>query len=244
MIPLETGGVWIGTQGGQVSLLEGHESVWVLGVIPIEKGGTAVYDLAISPQGHVWAATWDGLFELWGDEWIRIPKPVPEYIQLYSPKSLYFDRKGGLWVGARHALNYYSQGVWSGPLQGIPELINVEDIERDSSGKLWFGSITGGFVYDGETWLRVYPEEDHPPGILQVESLAVDLEGRVWLVSTRETVVYQDGSWQPRYWNTRDFHQVCRSGSLGCSVVCFQRRPAVLSALIDISQSNYLARPG
>ncbi len=197
MVPLDTGGLWVGTQGGRVSLVEGYGKLWSSRVLPMEKGGTAVYDLAISPQGHVWAATWDGLFELWGEDWFRIPKPVPEYVDLYSPKSLYFDQQGGLWVGARHSFNYYYQGAWSGPADGIPELVNVEDIETDHSGRLWFGSLTGAFVYDGETWEKIYPAEDFPAGILQIESLAVDQEGRVWLVSSEDSAVYQDGSWQP-----------------------------------------------
>jgi ligand-binding sensor domain-containing protein len=197
ILPLETGGIWVGTQGGQVSLIDGYDRMWTSRVVPMEKGGTAVYDLAISPQGHLWAATWDGLFELWGEDWSRIPNPVPEYVALYSPKSLYFDQKGGLWVGARHSFNYYFQGGWSGLSEGLPELVNTEDIVEDSDGRLWFGTLTGAFVYYGETWERIYPVEEVPHGILQVESLAVDHEGGVWLVSSQETVVYQDGSWQP-----------------------------------------------
>ena len=196
MIPLETGGLWVGTQGGQVSLVEGYDRLWTSRVIPMEKGGTAVYDLAISPQGHLWAGTWDGLYELWGDDWAEIPKPVPENVILYSPTALYFDQKGGLWVGARHSFNYYFQGVWSGPSEGIPELVNIEDIEQDSSGNLWFGSITGAFVYDGETWERVYPVDYTPGDTLQTRSLAVDYEGRIWLVSEQDTAVYQAGKWE------------------------------------------------
>jgi len=197
ILPLETGGLWVGTQGGKVSSITGYDQMWTSRVVPMEKGGTAVYDLAISPQGHLWAATWDGLYELWGDDWVRISKPVPDNVQLYSPKSLYFDQQGGLWVGARHAFNYYFQGVWSGLSAGIPELINVEDIEKDKVGNLWFGSLTGAFVYDGGTWEKVYPQDDVPAGIFQIESLASDHKGRMWLVSSQETVLYQDGSWQP-----------------------------------------------
>ena len=196
IIPLESGSLWLGTQGGQVVLLEGQDQIWTSRVIPMEKGGTAVYDLAVSPQGRLWAATWDGLFALWGEEWTRIPRPVPEYVDLYSPKSLYFDSLGGLWVGARHTFNYYFQGAWSGPAEGIPELINVEDIELDHSGRLWFGSLTGAFVHDGKAWVRVYPDQDSPSEINQVKSLAVDLEGRVWLISSRDAVRYEGGSWQ------------------------------------------------
>jgi len=198
IIPLENGDLWVGTQGGYIAIYHGR--VWkMFPSILVDGENTTVYDLETAPDGRVWAATWDGIFQLQGDDWQPLSKPVPDD-SLFSGKSLYLDNEGGLWVGARRGLYYYKDGVWKPSVSVGTGHQNIENIEVDRSGNIWFGGMGSIFIFDGTTWTRVFPGEgisSNPGDSVSVSDLAVGPDGRVWTTYSGLAAVFENGAWLP-----------------------------------------------
>lgn len=198
ILPLDSGDIWAGTQTGYIALY--HEDAWKMwSGIFVDGENTSVYDLETAPDGRVWAATWDGIYQLQGDKWVSIGKPVAENI-LFSGKSVHLDRKGGLWVGARYGLHYFIKGGWMPITTTFEPIYEVDVIEEDRFGNLWFGYKGGVLVFDGDIWKQVYPPEsttEEDSAWTRVESLAIGPNELVWVIDSQGAVVYENGTWQP-----------------------------------------------
>lgn len=196
IIPLENGNLWVGTQAGYIAHYRGGE--WTMWSIIVEGENTSVYDMEIAPDGRAWAATWDGIYQLQGDKWVSIGKPVAENI-LFSGKSVHLDRKGGLWVGARYGLHYFINGGWMSITTTFEPIYELDVIEEDRFGNLWFGYRGGVLVFDGDIWKHVYPPEgttEEDSAWTRVKSLAIGPNGRVWVIDSQGAAVYESGTWQ------------------------------------------------
>ncbi len=170
IVALGYGILWVSTQSGQLTYYQ--DGKWRSWYELMEGGGTAIYDIEVADDGQVWAGTWDGLFQLRGDQWAPFPKPVAESIQL-SVKTVHLDQRGGLWVGAKYDLYYYLNGSWGMHGAGTLHIQDVYDIEEDDSGKIWFAGRGGVYTFDGEHWDKAF--------LVEVE--APDLQGiKLWKV--------------------------------------------------------------
>ncbi len=196
ILPLNNGDIWAGTQTGYIALY--HEDAWKMwSGIFVDGENTSVYDLESAPDGRVWAATWDGVFQLQGDKWQPLSKPVLENTT-FSVKSVHLDRDGGLWVGARYGLHYFKDGGWKNITTGHEPIYDVVTIEEDQFGNLWFGYLDGILFYDGDAWQKVYPavgSSDSESIRVRVDSLALGMDGRIWAANHPNATVYEDGRW-------------------------------------------------
>lgn len=197
IVPLENGDIWTGNQNGYIALYHNYDwKMW--SGISVDGETTAVYDLEIAPDGRVWAATWDGVFQLRGDKWQPFSKPVPEAI-LFSAKSVQLDQADGLWVGAKYGLHYFKDGIWNNITTGYEPIYDVVFIEEDQFGNLWFGYMDGILFFDGTVWQRVFPAQGSGPSVgsrSRVDSLALGIDGQIWVSSHQGATVYEDGKWK------------------------------------------------
>ncbi len=80
--------------------------------------------------------------------------------------------------------------------QGLPN-DDINEVVKDTQGKLWFGTIGGGLVsYDGSHFNH-YTEEDGLPGN-HILSLFIDKDGHLW-ISARGGVARFDGKYFKTY---------------------------------------------
>ncbi len=196
IVPLNNGVVWVGTQSGQLTYY--RDGIWHSYYDLMENGGTAIYDIEVAPDGRVWAGAWDGLFQLQIDHWVEAPKPVADDIQM-TVKTVHLDQRGGLWIGAKYDLYYYRNGAWGMVGSDTMKIQDVQEIEEEPSGRIWFAGRGGVYSFDGERWDRTFLVEVEEPDTVEIKtmnSVSIGPDGKVWVAGPPGSYVLQDGSWK------------------------------------------------
>ncbi len=114
---------------------------------------------------------------------------------------MYEDKAGNIWFGTRSGASCYDgksfrnyrvveNKTWNSfvnfiPGEGTPDN-NVNSIMEDKTGKLWFGTGSGAYVYDGKTF-TILTHRGQP--FKNVRSILADTKGNIWLGG-------QDGLWR------------------------------------------------
>ena len=126
------------------------ESVWVSRLFNSSDGLAyqIVRDIAETPDGSIWFATWGGgLSRFNGSEWETINEEKD--ISDYMIRCLACDHQGGLWVGSVSGIKYFDGQKWE-----IYSTQNTPGLEMDSvfcitvrkNGEIWFG-MDDGYLY-------------------------------------------------------------------------------------------------
>ncbi|MEX2583729.1 MAG: two-component regulator propeller domain-containing protein [Gemmatimonadota bacterium] len=139
LIPRRAGGVWVGTEGGQVASTSGKS----LGSTRARIEGQSIQALAEGPDGTLWIGTRSGLFRSQGDELVRFPLLGAEEPFV---RALAFDRSGALWVGTRGSGLFR---LLDGDIEGLDTATGLpsDDIVAilgDAEGHIWFGTAERG----------------------------------------------------------------------------------------------------
>ncbi len=160
--------VWV---GGEVGVYRIDGGVWTTfteddGLVAVgEDLGMAVRDIAIGPDGTVWACGWDEWIYMYYDG-IWIPS-TPDNETTFT--SLHFDEiavdhDGVVWLTAgRYRVYMYYDGLWV----NFYELLNsFLSITIDSDGMIWAGGKYGRIIqFNGEMWTTIL-EVDNEAGQL------------------------------------------------------------------------------
>lgn len=201
ILPLDDGSVWVGTQGGVGSYYK--DQIWEEFVLRPDGKSTAIYAAGVSPVGEVFLGSWDGLFKLVDGEFAVFAKPVPLDRQ-FAVKSIAFDQDGGMWVGAKYNIHYYSDGIWGTFERPGEPYYDIVDIEVLQNGEIWFATMDGVYTYDGFKWQSNTPEifnSEGDPLRVTIYSIAQSPDGKIWIVCSgnngKEIQVYENGSWMP-----------------------------------------------
>lgn len=150
----------------------------------------SVNDIAQTPDGYLWLATWEGAVRFNGQEFVNFDRERIEGLPDSGIRALMLDSDGSLLLGgSRGGLVRGMGNQWS-PFAPAPALIS--ELLRDRRGRLWVGTEGSGVMRinpDGSR--RVYTQGN---GLLGNTSLAFaeDGQGRVW-VGTSGGLVYFDG---------------------------------------------------
>lgn len=156
------------------------------------RGGlphNAVMALAQTPDGYLWAGTWEGLARWNGTRFAVFDRVSTPEIQSNGVRALAVGRDGALWVGtARGGLLRYRDRQWQrwGRDTGFP-FDEIMALHEDSRGVLWIGGEEAGLarldaegvtVYGAEQGLgqaTVYTIEEGPDGAIHVgHGLGID----------------------------------------------------------------------
>ena len=157
-----------------------------------------VSDVALGPDGAIWAATAGGLCRIRqnpdGHHSVEhfIPRIVQEDAEsdIRRLQSLVFDPQGDMWLGTKQTLLFFNPRERRFfERRGITDLLLrhgaqfSKDLYCDRSGNIWMGFIYGGvFVYEAATReCRIvhFPERDLFDA--NVQTILEDPEGNIWI---------------------------------------------------------------
>lgn len=154
-------------------------------------------DIAQTPEGHLWFATWEGLARYNGLDFTVFDRngrpPLPDN----GIGTLYVDRDGALWLGDSrgNVARFDRKGRWQqwSPGKGEAPPVMIEAMHKDSRDRLWLlyeGTGLGRLDPDGRFHHFLPPAELR--GAANFTHMAVDTRDRVWL-GTFEGLLYLDG---------------------------------------------------
>lgn len=152
-------------------------------------------DIAQTPEGHLWFATWEGLVRYNGLDFTVYDRSSRPGLLDNGIGALHVDRQGALWISDSrgNVLRRSAEGGWQQwPRQPPAPQVLVQAMQMDSQGRLWLlfegkglGSFTpeGGFEYT--------PPPADVPMAMSFTQMAVDAQDRVW-VGTLDGLVVRD----------------------------------------------------
>jgi hypothetical protein len=177
-----TGDIWVGANDGVWRFSEAETG---------RKGRGDVADLAIAPDGTVWAAFWSGntvsLAVLKYETWVDYPRPEGYFGNITT------DQGGTLWWGSNSGLHRLEVDEWVNVDDAIPDAYDASEtntlevrVEAAPDGAVWVGTWwglgpeSGGLArFDGTVWDEIPLPGGQPA---PVYNLAVAPNGDLWVV--------------------------------------------------------------
>ncbi|WMJ68532.1 ligand-binding sensor domain-containing diguanylate cyclase [Stenotrophomonas sp. 24(2023)] len=152
-------------------------------------------DIAQTPEGHLWFATWEGLVRYNGLDFTVFDRSTRPGLRDNGIGALLVDRQGGLWISDSrgNVSRRGSDGQWQvwEHASGTPQVL-IQAMQTDSRGRLWLlyeGKGLGHLDADGS--LHFEPPPAGVPMALSFTKLVVDAQDRVW-VGTLDGLVVRD----------------------------------------------------
>ncbi len=162
--------------------------------------------------GNLWFGTTEnGLYKYDGKSFQQFLEA--DGLNSNSINDILQDKEGKIWIGTKNGLNIYNpsptlsaNGKMFTEIQiplpkNLPPNTNkfyqthiVQDIMQDHSGKLWFATIDGVYIYDGKSF-NLFPIVEAENGFLssndKVERVFEDKAGNIWLGGRTNKGVYR-----------------------------------------------------
>ena len=152
-------------------------------------------DIAQTPEGHLWFATWEGLVRYNGLDFTVFDRSTRPGLRDNGIGALLVDRQGGLWISdSRGNVTYRSNAgqwrVWEHQ-PNTPEVL-IQSMQMDSQGRLWLLYEGKGIAYlTPETGIVYQPPPPDLPLAMSFTKLVVDAQDRVW-IGTLDGLVLRD----------------------------------------------------
>lgn len=159
-----------------------------------------VRDIAQTPDGHLWLATWEGVARYNGIEFSVFDRSSSPALLDNGIGTLYVDADGALWLGdSRGNVGRQDKSGnwqhWMPAPENAPAVI-IEAMEKDSKGQLWLaydGLGLGRLDTNGR--LHHYAARPELAGSVNYRKMVVDARDRVWL-GTFDGLLYLDADGQ------------------------------------------------
>ena len=198
--------LWLGTSSGLRVI--GDASA----VLPSEPGSSRFYDLEITGEEELWAASVPndlhpdaGVYHLSRGRWSVHDRRIVVAFET--------DAEGRLWTGSWGAGAHVrgASGSWTGvptdetvlrsSSSNNPRFVLVSDIHRDPAGHMWLlNSLVGVAVFDGYPPEREFLFDQKELGIHQslvFSRMDIGPDGLKWMVGTRSGLVLLDDGGTP-----------------------------------------------
>lgn len=183
----DSGGLWVGTQGGGVTYFDGI--TWTTYTKRDGLAGNLVSAMVRDDEGVLWIGTEGGLNRYDGSTWTTLN--TSHGLAHNDVKSLLQGRDGTLWIGTANGMSHYNGTDWTkiDTTQGLADN-DVRALVQDQDGILWIGTTRGVSRYDGERWTTFTTRD----GLANdtVRSMLVDSANQIW-VGTDSWVSRYDG---------------------------------------------------
>lgn len=207
----DKGYIWLGTGFG-LNRFDGVEfKKWY------EEDGlpnNRVNALEQSKDGRLWIGTDRGIAYMEADS--IHTEPEFELLRESVVLSIYEDYEGSVWIATE------GSGLWryDGPQQfmnvsqeyGFRDLM-ARSVTGTGEGKIWIGTASGLFGYDGETFKK-YRSRDGVSEV-PVNELKVDPDGKLWMATEAGLITYLNG--ESEIYHTDAGLNDCRIHSLSLS---------------------------
>jgi diguanylate cyclase (GGDEF)-like protein len=152
-------------------------------------------DIAQTPEGHLWFATWEGLVRYNGLDFTVFDRSTTPGLRDTGVGALLVDRSGGLWISDSRG-NVTRRGtdgrwqVWEHRAD-TPQVL-IQAMQMDSHGRLWLLYEGKGIASLGPDGVIDYqPPPSDVPMAMSFTKLVVDAQDRVW-VGTLDGLVVRD----------------------------------------------------
>ena len=155
--------------------------------------------------GNLWFGTTEnGLYKYDGKSFIRFL--VADGLTINNITSLLEDKDGKIWIGTHEGLCLYDGKPFAEIKVPLPKNFapNKNDLYRNShwvfsimqakSGKLWFATIDGVYIYDGKSFTPFKVNEGaggYASSNNNVEQILEDKSGNIWLGGRSNEGVYR-----------------------------------------------------
>lgn len=143
------------------------------------------------PDGKVWAATQDQIWEFDGHNWTAIRRGFDRI------NSMVRSHDGGVWVASNSGLHRFFQGAWieNGMEEGLPSAV-ILNVYEDQRGRLWAATTRGLCLFHPEadpdpprTSVQVLPES--PGNLPEGGTISIIFSGEdKWKYTPRERLLY------------------------------------------------------
>ncbi len=191
----QNGDLWLSGQQGIACYTEARWHIFpATGDKSTPEGATWFAEL---PDGRIWAAAQDQIWEFDGHNWSAIRSGFDRI------NALVRTRDGSVWVATNSGLYRYvqgtfvPQGTWieNGPEEGLPSAA-VRDIHEDQRGRLWAATTRGLSVFHPEadpdppqTHVQMLPGP--PNGVPEGGTISLIFSGEdKWKYTPRERLLY------------------------------------------------------
>jgi ligand-binding sensor domain-containing protein len=200
--------VWLGTNGGGLRRLELAEDGTVMRASTHTTAEALTFygisDLAVTPDGALWAPGDAGIVRFDGTEWITYTTP--------SVTDMAVGADGSLWALTLHKVQRFEGTEWRTytTADGLPDT-TLARIATAPNGDVWVSTYYQGLAhFDGATW-EIIPFERLPDGA--GVALAVTSDGALWLALRASVARYANGRWE--FYPCADDIQVLTAGADG-----------------------------
>ncbi|GAB3061065.1 ligand-binding sensor domain-containing diguanylate cyclase [Stenotrophomonas tumulicola] len=152
-------------------------------------------DIAQTPEGHLWFATWEGLVRYNGLDFTVFDRSTRPGLLDNGVGALLVDRQGGLWISDSRGniIRRSPDGQWQvWERQPHTPQVLIQAMQMDSHGRLWLlyeGKGIGYLGPDGNVVYQAPPPE--LPFALSFNRMVVDAQDRVW-IGTLDGLVLRD----------------------------------------------------
>jgi len=190
------GNIWIGTDGGGVSMFDGKEMTTY--TIKHGLGGSVIRKIYEDRDGNLWFATYgSGISKFDGVNFTNYG--VKQGLSGNNVLSILQDNEGNFWFGTDSGGVTYFDGknfIHYSRSEGFFSNI-VYSIIQDKTGIIWFGTGGSGIVkFDGKQF-TAYTNQNVPYNNY-ILSLLQDSNGNIWMGSRFGVMVLED-SQNPRF---------------------------------------------
>lgn len=200
----EDGVLWIGTDGGGLSLYDREQDVFFNARHdpndPTSLGGNVVRTIFEDNRGDLWIGLYTGGISFLNRDaavfnYYRNRTGDPESLSDNGVISFFEEEDGTLWVGTENGLNLFHEATGTFTVYphdardpGSLSAPAVLSILRDARGTLWVGTYNGGlnrFDEEEQRFIHYLPDPENPASLSHrhVYGLHEDRQGRLWLAT-------------------------------------------------------------
>lgn len=153
-----------------------------------------VLDMAVCPDGKIYAATSNGLDVFDGQSWTSLTIEGA-----YNSDYVACAADGSVWVSYFQGISRYKDGAWqkfdytlydTGEISGV-----VYGLDVAPDGTVWEINANSISSYDGKTW-KEYKQGKGFDGKVFFDKLTVDAKGRPWATDYENLYVFDGGTWK------------------------------------------------
>jgi signal transduction histidine kinase/CheY-like chemotaxis protein/ligand-binding sensor domain-containing protein len=153
---------------------------------------TRVLCLMPEPDGSLWVGTEQGVARFDGQEFV--PWEVEATLQDATIMDFKRDPQGVLWACTLKGVARFDGHHWTlqySPADGLPNDLSAVTAAWDPTGRIWVGSGSGLFRWEGERFLQVFASDGRSLGY--IDDLMAEQDGTVWVASWSRGVFRWDG---------------------------------------------------
>lgn len=169
-----SGGLWVGFRYGVASFVQHDRATHF--AAPAGLPTATIYGMAATPDGRIWAATFQGLVFMSNGRWTLVPASMG--LPGVRSRNLMVDREGRLWVATDHALSYLAPGADHFEV-ATRAVGRVNRMAEAPDGTLWVAEADGGvrpaWAPDGKDPRSAGPSLEMPSA-----GLLFDRDGALW----------------------------------------------------------------